>query len=193
MLTHAYDAYGNDVLTQDDAGVAVHSGYDARNQLASRTWEGLPGGVSAGASFQYDERGLLAAIERFGDSAQTHQVGSTVFDYDTLGRTAEILHRDPLDQVLAKYDYTWDAASQLTTWTHHGETTTYAHDATGQLTSADGALPEGYAYDAAGNRSGGGQTIGAGNQLLADVQFDFAYDGKGLLALGPCGVAGCRF
>ena len=62
-------------------------------------------------------------------------------------------------------------------------TTTYAHDATDQLTGADHSYQadEAYAYDAAGNRSGADYDTAAANRLTSDGTFDYTYDDEGNL------------
>ena len=88
-----------------------------------------------------------------------------------------------IDAVFADYDYVYDLANQLTSETHHGQTSTYAHDLAGQLTGADhqSQTDESYGYDANGNRTNSGYVTGPDNQLLADDRFTYAYDPEGNL------------
>ena len=54
---------------------------------------------------------------------------------------------------------------------------------TGQLVAADHSeqADEHYAYDANGNRGGGGYVVGGNNQVLSDSEFDYGYDLEGNL------------
>ncbi len=56
--------------------------------------------------------------------------------------------------------------------THHGQTSNYTNDSTGQLTAADHSAQtdENYQYDANGNRIGGGYVVGPNNQVLSVVE-----------------------
>ncbi|MBN2216250.1 MAG: hypothetical protein JW719_02620, partial [Pirellulales bacterium] len=85
--------------------------------------------------------------------------------------------------ILADYDYAFDLADQLAQETHHGQTSVYTHDNTGQLTAADHSVQtdETYAYDANGNRTGGGYVVGPNNQILSDGTYNYAYDNEGNL------------
>lgn len=85
--------------------------------------------------------------------------------------------------VLADYDYTYDLADRLIQELHHGQSSGYGYDDLGQLTSAthSGQQDEGYDYDAAGNRTGAGLVVGPNNRILADDEFDYAYDNEGNL------------
>jgi YD repeat-containing protein len=86
--------------------------------------------------------------------------------------------------VIADYDYLFDMADQLARETHHAQMTSYTHDDAGQLTAADHALQadEAYAYDANGNRAGGGYVTGPNNQVLSSGTFNYSYDNEGSLA-----------
>ncbi len=81
--------------------------------------------------------------------------------------------------------YAYGFASQITGWSHHGETIDFTHDAAGQLTSADYLLQadEEFAFDANGNRTGGAMVIGDNNQVLSDGTYDYQYDSEGNLIL----------
>ena len=82
-----------------------------------------------------------------------------------------------------QYNYVRDLAGQITQWTHHGQTIDFTHDLAGQLTAADYTTQadESYAYDANGNRTSGGATIGPNNQILFDGTYDYDYDAEGNL------------
>ncbi len=182
ILNFAYDAVGNLVSVADNSGVQVVSSYDERDLLVSRSWFGS-GIDSARVDFDYNIRGDQTETRRFADLAGTQQIGRSAFDYDAKGRLIDIVHRDALDAVFANYDYYFDAADQLVSETHHGQTSTYIHDLAGQLTDADHSaqVDEGYSYDANGNPTDPGIVLGPNNQILADAVFDYSYDHEGNL------------
>jgi RHS repeat-associated protein len=59
---------------------------------------------------------------------------------------------------------------------------TYTYDPASQLTAAGGARTESYNYDSGGNRSGGGYTVGLGNELTASPGVTYSYDNEGNMA-----------
>jgi len=141
--------------------------------------------VRQGASTlpRFNDAGQRFEIKRYSDTAAINQIGRTTFGYDSQGRLADIIHRDALNSVLTDYDYAFDLADQLTSSTHHGQTTTYTYDDAGQLTAANHSIQrdESYSYDLNGNRNLGGYDTGPNNQVLSDGSFDYAYDGEGNL------------
>ena len=176
VLDYVYDSVGNRISTSDDTGVTVDSVYDGLDRLNRRSWDG--GGIAeARIDFDYNARSERTAAYRFSDLAGTQQIGRSSYGSDALGRIGSISHFDAVDAALADYDYTYDLASQLSQWSHHGELVDFAHDDAGQLTGADYAtqVDESYVYDANGNRTGGGLTIGDNNQVLSDGAHDYAY------------------
>lgn len=182
VLTYRYDATGNVLSVTDNLGVRVESTYDPRGLLARRTWQG-PGIDPARVDFAYDDQGQRTEVLRFADLAGSRRVGRTTLGYDARGREERLTHADAVDAVLADYDYDYDPTSLLTSELHHGQTATYRYDRTGQLLGADrSALPvESYAYDANGNRAGGGFVVGRNNQVRSDGTFNYDYDDEGNL------------
>jgi YD repeat-containing protein len=76
----------------------------------------------------------------------------------------------------------FDVASKLTKIVSSVDgTVDYAYDVTNQLTGVDHSnqTDEAYQYDANGNRVNAGYQTGTNNQLLADGQFTYEYDGEG--------------
>ena len=182
VLSYEYDAFGNVLSVSDQSGVTVTSEYDLRNLLSVRTWNG--GEVEdLRVEMEYDARGQRSGVERFMDLAGTQRVSQSAYTHDAKGRIENISHANAIGEFLATYDYEWDMADQLLEWTHHGQTTNYAHDDAGQLTAADSsALPDGnYAYDLNGNRDNPSIVVGDHNQLLADETYDYSYDAEGNL------------
>lgn len=97
------------------------------------------------------------------------------------------MHRDATDATLAPYHFVYDDAGRITQLSHHGQTSNYSYDASGQLTAAANSAPapaqpnESYTYDANGNRVSGGTVLGPGNRLLSDGTFQYTYDNEGNL------------
>lgn len=150
--------------------------------MERHTWSG--GGIDpARADFFYNDAGQRTEIKRLSNLAGTTQIDRTTFGYDAQGRQNDIVHRDSLDAVLADYDYVFDLADQLTSETHHGQTSTYTHDAAGQLTAADHSAQsdESYSFDLNGNRNSAGYVTSKNNQILTDGTHNYTYDGEGNL------------
>ncbi len=194
QLTNSWDANGNRIRVVDSDGVTVDSQYDARDQAVARIWLGQLASTDASAlanirpastKMNYDSRGLMSSLQRFSDSAATQLLGTTNFQYDSLGRAGKILHQSAVDAVWADWDTQWDMAGQLSHWSVNGRVTRYQYDATGQLVSATDAanatIKESYQYDATGNRVATDFLVGPGNRLLSDDKYDYRYDAEGNL------------
>ncbi len=193
-LLYTYTALGQVESVTDNWGVRVGSGYDNRNRLASRTWSSSmpgPSGVDpARVDFAYDPAGNRLRTDRFADLAGTNRVGRTTNAYNRASIVTNITHLGPTNSVLARYDYNFDAAYQITRWAIGNQLSDFAYDRTGQLTNALNSVPGGQAqpnenfhYDANGNRvgaqSGGGYVVGQNNQILSDGTNSYAYDAEG--------------
>jgi RHS repeat-associated protein len=77
---------------------------------------------------------------------------------------------------IGSYSWSYDLNSWVTSETFNGQTTSYAYDDAGQLTSATGFS---YGYDANGNPTGAGEQIGGNNQLQSDGTWGYTYDDEG--------------
>ena len=79
----------------------------------------------------------------------------TDYDYDDAWRLIHLVNYSPIEQVLSKYDYTYDASSRRTSMTTLDGTYSYGYDLLGELTSV--TYPDShvvsYHYDAVGNRT----------------------------------------
>ncbi len=182
-LTYDYDAESNVTSTTDGDGVEVLSTYEARNRLSRRVWQGggLPG---ASVRFFYDGVGNPTGIQRYADPATTDQVGQSTYSYDRVNGVTSILHADGGRATLAKYQYSRDAAEEITQRVLDSQTVDYGYDRAGQLTSAvysDGRPRESYTYDSAGNRMGHAYSSGPGNELVTDGTYNYSYDAEGAL------------
>ena len=180
VFQQTYDSLGRRGSVSD-GDVTVASAYDSLNRLISRTWTGNTiddARVNIDNAANGDRK-----YRRFADANASQLVGSSSFESDAKGRTTSIRHLDALDQVLANYDYSYDASDLLIEESHHNQTISYEYDRLGQLlASRSPSLPdETFAYDSGGNRSGQGIVTGANNQLTADATFDYEYDAEGNL------------
>ncbi|QEL14866.1 fibro-slime domain-containing protein [Limnoglobus roseus] len=178
QLSYTHDAAGNVTHVADQNGIEISSAYDSRNMLSNRDW--VTPEFTGEVSFEYDAAGRRIGISRQGSGGSPPAAIETSYEYDPRGLIAGIHHRQAATS-LADYDYDYDLAGQLTEEDHHGQSTSYSYDDRGQLTSATttGQPTQSYGYDEAGNRISGGQTVGLGNRLEADGQYDYGYDDEG--------------
>jgi RHS repeat-associated protein len=89
-----------------------------------------------------------------------------------------IKNADGSSNVLSHYTYTYDASSRLTAEILGGVTVSYDYDARNQLTND---FVKTYTYDAGGNRTSNGGSIGTGNRLNSDNDWTYTYDDEGNL------------
>jgi RHS repeat-associated protein len=140
--------------------------------------------------FAYNVAGQYESISRFADQAATEFVANTFYSYDGMGRLSKLLHTEDASapgsgwgtSPLAGYNYTYDAASRITSIESYLDgLTDYSHDDTNQLTAADHAsiTDESYTYDENGNRTGGGYDTDPNNQLASDGTYNYTYDDEG--------------
>ncbi|MCX6879255.1 MAG: fibro-slime domain-containing protein [Verrucomicrobia bacterium] len=184
-LTYTYDKNGQTTSVTDNYGVSVGSSYDARNRLASRTWQGA-GVDPTRVDFAYDNAGRRTRLDRFIDLAGTQRVGHTDNLYDgTLGLLKSITHKGPTENVLSSHVYSYDDANRVTDWVIDGQNSSYTYDKTAQLLTADYAAQpdESYTYDKNGNRTLPGYVTGPDNQLLADGIHNYTYDNEGNMVI----------
>ncbi len=175
VLTLGYDAVGNRTSVQDSKNGVTTLTFDALNRQTSEQLSGS--GVSAMRfDTAYTTRGQIETVTRYSDVAGSSQVGQTHNVYDAARRLTHILHEDSSDTALAEYTYTFDAGDRLTQKVESGSTTTYAYDATDQLT-VDGT--SGFSYDGTGNRTNSGYSTTTGNRMTNDGVWTFTYDAVG--------------
>lgn len=184
-LNYTYDDMGNVTSVTDNYGVQVGSTYDARNRLQARSWQG--GGI-AGAlvRFGYDAAGNKTTVQRYSDLAGTQLVGQSAYTFNAEHAITHIRHANAGGAPLLEFEYTRDAAQQITRRLLDTQTTDYTYDATGQLTGAnysDSQPDESFSYDLNGNRTMPGYATGPGDRLLSDDKHTYAYDLEGNLVL----------
>jgi YD repeat-containing protein len=139
--------------------------------------------------FFYSAASAFTRIDRYADLAGGEYVASTHYAYDGIGRLLRLTHNDGTSSTsgfgtnpLAGYQFAYDAASRFTSINSYLDgSTTYTHDDTSQLTTADhtGMSDESYAYDANGNRTGGSIDNDPNNQLASDGTYNYTYDAEG--------------
>ncbi len=154
--TFAYDELTR-VTSRSVDGAAATASYDALGRVSSET---DPLGA---VSYTY-----VGATSRLSSVSLPNGQTTSFLYFDSLGdnRLQEIKHLDPGAAILSKFNYTYDAAGNIKTWSQQAGTNPaklYAFDYDGarQLTRAviSGVTPLpvpsrfGYGYDNAGNRT----------------------------------------
>ena len=145
-IAHLYDAVGNRSQSTyyyqaDSFGqLQQNYSYDQLHRLTRIVEDDSPtyGDKFSGkrADFDYYRDGRLKNTLLYADSAGTKHVATTHRDYDGMGRLSSLSH-DQGATHLAGYGYTYDAASRIASIDFGTHVTTYGHDNTNQLTSAD--------------------------------------------------------
>jgi RHS repeat-associated protein len=188
-FTSTYDANSNRLsLASTIGGTADFKNtytYDHLDRLTRLVQEDVAGGnvlADKRVDFQYNALGQYTQIDRYQSVGTTAYVGTTVFAYDGMNRLIEMDHKQG-STLLAGYDYTYDAASRITSINSLLDgLTTYAYDSTDQLTAADHAAPrpdEAYSYDLNGNRTMSGYVVQANNRTTSDGTYSYEYDDEG--------------
>jgi RHS repeat-associated protein len=170
--------------------------YDDLHRLTSLQQQAGGSGPGANAvaekrvDFSYNAASQITQLTRYADTSGLEFVAHTFYDYDGIGRLTKLLHTEEGSlpgsgwgtDPLAGYAYAYDAASRITSIDSLLDgLTEYDHDDTNQLVEVDhtGISDENYAYDANGNRTGGGYSTGDNNQLLSDGTYNYTYDDEG--------------
>jgi len=195
-LNYAYDLFGNmtalsEVINGQARGVTEYT-YDAFSAVTRIVQYGN-GVDEKRVDLAYDAARRLTAISRYRDRAGTQLVARTAVAYDaasrpttvehTLGATTSRPASAGLNAATRTYNFTFDGVGRPVQRTSPDGSSTFAYDDFGQLTAATYTFQddEAYSYDNAGNRTGSGYTVGAGNRLLSDGTYDYAYDDEGNL------------
>ncbi|KAB2835586.1 MAG: RHS repeat protein [Candidatus Brocadia sp.] len=189
ILGYQYDNNGNLISTEDNLGTRVASAYNSRNFQTRRTWSGSSINP-ARIDYTYNRRGDRTRVDKYRDLNGNLSAGFSTFGVNPIGLVSNITHFTSTSSSVVEYTYGYDAVGQLINESHHGQTSSYEYNQTGQLVGANHSAfdDESYRYDANGNRSsshrhGSGYVTGSNNQLLSDGDFDYAYDNEGNLVL----------
>jgi RHS repeat-associated protein len=189
----SYDKAGNLVATaEDQAAVATVGSFGkAASGLGSRTsftidalnrvtryeiGDAATGAVAKRADYAYRPDGTVVSVTRHA-GAGVNPVATTASTFDGQGRMVGITHTPSVGAAVS-YGYAYDAADRVVSQTTPEGTSRFTLDAADQLLSAS-LTGESYAYDATGNRTGGGVVTAAGNRLLSDGVYRYAYDAEG--------------
>ncbi|HMZ78043.1 MAG TPA: hypothetical protein PKX01_17790, partial [Rhodocyclaceae bacterium] len=109
----------------------------------------------------------------------------TTYSYNPASQVTSILHQlTATGSQINKADYVYNPVGNRTSLTDRRGLQSFGYDQLDRLTSASHPLlldPQAFAYDAVGNRTMGGSTHNAGNQLTADANFAYQYDDNGNL------------
>ena len=152
-------------------------------------WVTSPGTYTANTlaakrvDFGYNALGQYTSISRYADLSGGSLVASTSSTYDNMERLIALTHAlGSSGSTTLAYAFGYDANSQITTLTTPDGTSSESYDNNGQVTAAS-LTSETYAYDANGNRtSANGSTYGtpgANNQLTSDGTYTYTYDNEG--------------
>ena len=175
-LTFGYDANNNRTLVTDSFGGTTASQYDVVNELANLTFSqsGQPV-LSVGQTYTaQNDQPKTQTYYAAGNPAQL--VATSNYTYDAAGRLTDLNQTGTSGNTIADYLEAYNSGNQMTAQTTNGALQNYAYDAQGQLTNADGKT---YGYDANGNRTMSGYTIGPDNQVLSDGIYNYTYDAEG--------------
>jgi RHS repeat-associated protein len=184
LLTYVYDKEGRLVLVKDkingqEAGLLSY-GFDALDRVTQIKQSGN-GVRNKRLDFAFNPSGQVSNIKCYSDLMSDNLVVDTTFSYNGRSALLQIEHRNASGFSLASYQYTYDAASRITSITSKDDYVTYAYDDTNQLTGANHSNQnnEVYNYDANGNRSSVGYQTGVNNRLISDGVYTYEYDDEG--------------
>ncbi len=182
-LDYTYDAAGNVTSVTDSLGGSNTYVFDELNRVRQIAQFGT-GVMDKRVDFDYDAAGQLTSIVRYADLAGTAFVVDSTYTFDSTvaGRLIGLTHASA-SATLAGYTWTFDNAGRIVQMTSPDGVSDFLYDDTNQLTVADHNYQddEGYAYDANGNRTGGGYVTGPNNRLVSDGTFVYEYDNEGNL------------
>ncbi|MFQ5598347.1 MAG: hypothetical protein ACE5GK_09890 [Nitrospiria bacterium] len=185
MVQYSYDTSGRRTRLIYPDGKIVNSTYDAAGRLSSLSdWQG------GATTFSYDPLGRRSEL-RHPNGVQSAYV------YDAAGRLTELRHQSSTGMIIDQYSYAHDAVGNRTSITRPEFNIDYAYDPLDRLTQSSATVlpggdptgapnPEGFFYDAAGNRlEGPGGTdfynYNAGNRLMSGRGSTYEYDANGNL------------
>ncbi|MFQ5597981.1 MAG: RHS repeat-associated core domain-containing protein [Nitrospiria bacterium] len=182
-VQYSYDTSGSRTRLIYPDGKIVDSTYDAAGRLAALSdWQG------GSTAFAYDTLGRRSSMTHFNGT-------QSAYAYDAAGRLTALTHRNSTGSVLDQYSYAHDPIGNRTSITRPEVNIDYAYDSLDRLTQSSATVlpggdpagaptPEGYFYDAVGNRlEGPGGTdfysYNAGNRLMSGRGSTYEYDQNG--------------
>jgi RHS repeat-associated protein len=185
-LQYQYDGEGNEISVSDQFGVAIRSQFDSMNRVSSQSWF-VSGATPVSIEFEYDSRGNTKQMRRYALETNKRLVSVSNSEHDSSGRLTRLIHQTATNANLIDTSYSYDRLNRVTSETINNEKREFVYDSVGQLStvSSEGQNLEKYFYDAVGNRVSSlvqpSYSVGLGNRLLSDGQFDYQYDLEGNL------------
>ena len=175
-ISYTYDTVGNLTSMTYPDGKTVHYSYDAADRLTSVTdWAGRT------TSYGYDDNDNLVSTNRPDGTSESRT-------YDAAGRTTSINDVDSAGQVISHYDFTYDAAGNVsneqaaTTMRFGMKSAAMTYTTGNRLATCNGEPIE---YDADGNMFTGplhGKmstfTYDSRNRLLSAGDLGYQYDAE---------------
>ncbi|MEM7476403.1 MAG: hypothetical protein AAF483_15525, partial [Planctomycetota bacterium] len=190
VLNSAYDHNGNRTglaATIDGIDDFQNSyAYDGLNRLTRLEQIGTLGGNAVAdkrVDFSYLIDGRYDSIARYNDIAggASHEVATSNYSYDVLGRLAELDYQQGGTDLLTPYNWNYDDLNRISQFSSADGITVYDYDLTNQVTGANHTYQtdEVYSYDKTGNRTNLGHDTAADNRLTSDGTYSYTYDDEG--------------
>ncbi|MFC1572742.1 RHS repeat-associated core domain-containing protein [Candidatus Eisenbacteria bacterium] len=175
MIEYEYDESGQKVTMIDPELGQTGYRYDLNGGLDSL--------ITPDAElFLYERDKLGRAVNLTRPNGTT-----TAYGYDASGQVFSIAHRNPVG-LIDSLAYAYNEVGMVHLLENMAGLSVYEYDVTDQLAGATHtdpllASPETYTYDPVGNRLSShlstGYTYDQANQIVADVQYDYAFDDTG--------------
>jgi YD repeat-containing protein len=187
VLTSAYNANSSRTSVSATRGGTADFlntfTYDNLNRMTRVDQTGNGGATVANkrVDFTYNALGQFSTITRQVKPSSTwNEVATSTFTYDTRNRITALDHKKGGTDI-ANYDWTYDAMDRVLQFSGPDGTSDYTYDKQSQVTAADHSFQtdESYTYNATGNRTNGGYTVGTNNRMTSDGTYNYTYDDEG--------------
>jgi RHS repeat-associated protein len=177
-VSYTYDAADRLTVMHDSFGGSTTYTFDAADRVTAVQFSNA--GEAMSLTLSYDARNEITGQTRtMYPNGTPAVIGTASYSYDTGGRVTNITDLNGGGALVDSFNYTYDAANRVSTASSTtGPMWTYTYDADGQLLN-DGHTST--TYDANGNRSATGTTLGAANELTYDGTYNYTYDAEGNL------------
>jgi RHS repeat-associated protein len=177
-VSYTYDAADRLTGMHDSFGGTTTYTFDAANRVTALQFSNT--GEAMSLTLSYDARNEITGQTRtMYPNGTPAVIGTASYSYDTGGRVRTITDKNGGGALVDAFNYTYDGANRVSTASSStGPLWTYTYDADGQL------LNDGHSsttYDANGNRTATGTTIGSANELTYDGTYSYTYDAEGNL------------
>ncbi|WP_186376321.1 RHS repeat-associated core domain-containing protein, partial [Hyella patelloides] len=184
VFNYTYDPVDNLTQVTDridgvDKGIETFT-YDELDRVKSITQSGGDGVSEKRVDMSYDKASQMKEITRYSDLAGTQLVAESNYTFDDAGRLTDLVH-DQNGTIFADYQWAYDSANRVTSYTSFDGVSNYDYDKTDQLVDAEHSYQadEDYSYDNNGNRTNTGYVTGDNNQLISDGTYNYEYDNEG--------------